>query len=301
MYVIMGATGNTGSVVAEKLLAKGEKVRVVGRDAKRLERFEQKGAEAFVADATDAGALTKAFSGANAAYAMIPPNIGAPDVRAYQEQVNDALVSAIEKNGVKHAVVLSSFGADKPNKTGPVVGLHNLEEKLNGIPGLNALYLRAGYFMKNILPQVGVIKSFGDMAGPVKGELPLPMIATRDIGAVAAEALLKLDFDEKRPRELQGARDISYVEAARIVGAAIGKPDLAYQQMPAEQLKPALLQMGMSPSMADLLLEMADALNSGYMKMLEPRSPQNTTPTTFETFVTDVFVPTYRGTKAAGA
>jgi uncharacterized protein YbjT (DUF2867 family) len=301
MYVIMGATGNTGSVVAEKLLAKGEKVRVVGRDAKRLERFEQKGAEAFVADATDAGALTKAFSGANAAYAMIPPNIGAPDVRAYQEQVNDALVSAIEKNGVKHAVVLSSFGADKPNKTGPVVGLHNLEEKLNGIPGLNALYLRAGYFMKNILPQVGVIKSFGDMAGPVKGELPLPMIATRDIGAVAAAALLKLDFDEKRPRELQGARDISYVEAARIVGAAIGKPDLAYQQMPAEQLKPALLQMGMSPSMADLLLEMADALNSGYMKMLEPRSPQNTTPTTFETFVTDVFVPTYRGTKAAGA
>jgi uncharacterized protein YbjT (DUF2867 family) len=301
MYVIMGATGNTGSVVAEKLLAKGEKVRVVGRDAKRLERFEQKGAEAFVADATDAGALTKAFSGANAAYAMIPPNIGAPDVRAYQEQVNDALVSAIEKNGVKHAVVLSSFGADKPNKTGPVVGLHNLEEKLNGIPGLNALYLRAGYFMKNILPQVGVIKSFGDMAGPVKGELPLPMIATRDIGAVAAEALLKLDFEEKRPRELQGARDISYVEAARIVGAAIGKPDLAYQQMPAEQLKPALLQMGMSPSMADLLLEMADALNSGYMKMLEPRSPQNTTPTTFETFVTDVFVPTYRGTKAAGA
>jgi hypothetical protein len=148
---------------------------------------------------------------------------------------------------------------------------------------------------------VGVIKSFGDMAGPVKGELPLPMIATRDIGAVAAEALLKLDFEEKRPRELQGARDISYVEAARIVGAAIGKPDLAYQQMPAEQLKPALLQMGMSPSMADLLLEMADALNSGYMKMLEPRSPQNTTPTTFETFVTDVFVPTYRGTKAAGA
>jgi uncharacterized protein YbjT (DUF2867 family) len=301
MYVIMGATGNTGSVVAEKLLAKGEKVRVVGRDAKRLERFEQKGAEAFVADATDAGALTKAFSGANAAYAMIPPNIGALDVRAYQEQVNDALVSAIEKNGVKHAVVLSSFGADKPNKTGPVVGLHNLEEKLNGIPGLNALYLRAGYFMKNILPQVGVIKSFGDMAGPVKGELPLPMIATRDIGAVAAEALLKLDFEEKRPRELQGARDISYVEAARIVGAAIGKPDLAYQQMPAEQLKPAQLQMGMSPSMADLLSEMADALNSGYMKMLEPRSPQNTTPTTFETFVTDVFVPTYRGTKAAGA
>jgi uncharacterized protein YbjT (DUF2867 family) len=301
MYVIMGATGNTGSVVAEKLLARGEKVRVIGRDAKRLEPFTQKGAEAFVADATNAGALTKAFSGAKAAYAMVPPNIGAPNVRAYQEQVSDALAAAIEKNGLRHAVVLSSFGADKPEKTGPVVGLYNLEKKLNRIPGLNALYLRAGYFMENILPQVGVIKSFGDMAGPVREDLPLPMIATRDIGAAAAEALLKLDFEGKGPRELQGAGDVAYLEVARIVGAAIGKPDLAYKQMPAEQLKPALLQMGMSSSMAELLLEMADALNSGYMRVLEPRSRQNTTPTSLETFISEVFVPTYRGTKAARA
>ena len=300
MYVITGATGHTGSVIAKKLMAKGEKVRVVGRDAKRLEPFAREGAEAFVADATDAGALAKAFSGAKAAYVMVPPNIGAPDVRAYQEQVNDALVSAIEKNGVKYAVVLSSVGADKPDKTGPVVGLHSLEKKLQRISELNAVYLRAGYFMENLLPQVGVIKSFGDMAGPVKAELALPMIATRDIGAVAAEVLLKLDFKGKRPRELQGARDVTYADTARIVGAAIGKPDLAYKQMPGAQLKPALMQMGMSSSMADLLLEMADALNSGYMKMLEPRSAENTTPTTLETFVTEVFVPAYQG-KAARA
>jgi hypothetical protein len=66
------------------------------------------------------------------------------------------------------------------------------------------------------------------------------------------------------------------------------------------QLKPALMQMGMSSDMADLLLEMAEALNSGYMRMLEPRSPENTTPTTLETFVAQVFVPAYRG-KSAGA
>jgi uncharacterized protein YbjT (DUF2867 family) len=300
MYVVTGATGNTGSVVAERLLAAGEKVRVVGRDAKRLERFTQKGAEPFVADAIDAGALAKAFSGAKAVYALIPPNITSSDVRAYQERVNDALVSAIEKNGVKYAVALSSFGADKPDKTGPVIGLHNLEKKLEGIPGLNALFLRAGYFMENILPQVDVIKSFGSMAGPVKEDLFLPFIATRDIGAVAAEALLKLNFQGKRPRELQGARDVSYTQVAKIVGAGIGKPDLAYKRLPAALLKPALTQMGLSSNMIDLLLEMADALNSGYMKMLEPRSPENTTPTPLEAFVTEVFVPAYRG-KAARA
>ena len=299
MYVITGATGNTGSVITEKLLAKGEKVRVIGRDAKRLERFTQKGAEAFVADETDRSALTKAFSGAKAVYALIPPNLAAPDVRAYQEQVSDDLAAAITKNGVKHAVVLSSFGADKPDRTGPVLGLHTLEEKLNGIAGLNALYLRAGYFMENILSQVGVIQSFGVIAGPVRADLALPLIATRDIGNAAAEALLKLDFNGKHTRELQGPRDVTYNDVAKIVGAAIGKPDLKYMQMPAAQLKPALTQMGMSSNMVDLLLEMAESLNSGHMKMLQPRSPANSTPTTFETFVAEVFVPAYRG-KAAG-
>jgi uncharacterized protein YbjT (DUF2867 family) len=300
MYVVIGATGHTGRVVAEKLLAKGEEVRAVGRDAKRLEPLKQKGAEAFLADVTDTGALTKAFSGAKAVYAMVPPNMSAPDVRSYQERVNDALAAAIEKSGVQYAVVLTSIGADKPDKTGPVVGLHNLEKKIGAVAGVNALYLRAGYFMENILPQVGVIQAFGNVGGPLRADLPLAMIATRDIGAFAAEALLKLDFQGKRTRELLGARDVTYAEVAKIIGAAIGKPSLSYMQLPAAQLKPALTQMGMSSNMADLLLEMSESLNSGYMKPLEPRSPQNTTPTTLETFVAEYFVPAFRG-KAARA
>jgi uncharacterized protein YbjT (DUF2867 family) len=295
MYVITGATGNTGSVVAERLLEAGQKVRVVGRDPKRLEKFTEKGAESFIADATDEGSLTNAFAGAKAVYAMIPPNIGAPDVRAYMESVSDALRSAIGKNGIKYAVVLSSVGADKSQGTGPVAGLHSLEKKLEGIPGLNALFLRAGYFMENLLPQAGVIKSMGIMAGPVTEDLPLPMIATRDIGAYAAEALLKLDFIGKSTHELQGPRDVTYVGTAKIVGASIGKDELTYKMAPAAQLKPVLMQMGMSSNMADLLLEMAGALNSGHMKMLEPRSAANTTPTTLETFVAEIFLPAYRG------
>src|SRR5580658_9645356 len=289
MYVITGATGNTGSVVGDKLLEAGQKVRVVGRDPKRLEKFTGKGAESFIADVTDAGALTKAFAGAKAVYAMIPPNLGAPDVRAYMESVSDALRSAIGKNGIKYAVVLSSVGADKSHGTGPVAGLHSLEKKLESIPGLNALFLRAGYFMENLLPQAGVIKSMGIMAGPVREDLPLPMIATRDIGAYAAEALLKLNYVGKNTHELRGLRDITYAETAKIVGAAIGKADLLYKHVPAAQLKPVLMQMRMSSNMADLLLEMAAALNSGHMKMLETRFPANTTPTSLETFVAEVF------------
>ena len=300
MYVITGATGHTGKTATDKLLATGAKVRVIGRDAKRLEQFARQGAEAVVADMTDASALERAFSGARAVYAVMPPNISAADVRAYQEQVTDSLAAAIRNNGIAYAVALSSTGADKTYGTGPVLGVHGLEKKLEAIAGLNALSLRCGYFMENLLPQIGIIQSLGFMAGPVRADVPLPMIATSDIGAVAAESLAKLDFVGKQTRELLGARHVTYTEAAKIIGTAIGKPDLAYRQVPASVLKPPMMQMGMSSNMVDLLLEMSDALNTGHMKSQEPRSARNTTATTLETFVAEVFAPAYRG-KAAGA
>jgi uncharacterized protein YbjT (DUF2867 family) len=294
MIAIVGASGNTGGVVAGKLLEAGEKVRVIGRNAARLERFTSKGAEALTADATDASSLTKAFEGAEAVYAMIPPNISAPDVRSYQAQVSDALTAAIAKARVRKAVVLSSYGADKPDKTGPVTGLHRLEEKLSAIAGLDAIYLRAGYFMENLLPQVAVIRKLGMLAGPVRADLPLPLIATRDIGVAAAELLLTPNFVGKQARELLGQRDVAYTEIAPIIGKAIGKPGLNYTKVPAMMLRPALTQMGMSASMANLLLEMAEALNSGHMVALEPRSESNTTPTSIEAFVTEEFVPRFQ-------
>jgi uncharacterized protein YbjT (DUF2867 family) len=300
MYVITGATGHTGKTATDKLLATGAKVRVIGRDTKRLEQFARQGAEAVVADMTDASALERAFSGARAVYAVMPPNISAADVRAYQEQVTDSLAAAIRNNGIAYAVALSSTGADKTYGTGPVLGVHGLEKKLEAIAGLNALSLRCGYFMENLLPQIGIIQSLGFMAGPVRADVPLPMIATSDIGAAAAESLAKLDFVGKQTRELLGARHVTYTEAAKIIGTAIGKPDLAYRQVPASVLKPPMMQMGMSSNMVDLLLEMSDALNTGHMKSQEPRSARNTTATTLETFVAEVFAPAYRG-KAAGA
>lgn len=127
-------------------------MRVIGRDAKRLERFSLNGAEPVVADMTDALAVEKAFSGARAVHALIPPNIAATDVRAYQERVTDSLVAAIRNNGIGYTIVVSSTGADKPSGTGPVVGLHGLEKKLESIDGLNVLSLRCGYFMENLLP-----------------------------------------------------------------------------------------------------------------------------------------------------
>jgi uncharacterized protein YbjT (DUF2867 family) len=294
MYAILGASGNTGRAIAKTLLARGQEVRVVGRNPEHLQRFTAHGAQAVSADVTDASALTKAFQGADSAYVLVPPDITSNDYRAYQDRVSDAIVAAIKNAGVKNVVLLSSIGADKPSGTGPVVGLHNLEQKLNAIPDLNALYLRAGYFMENTLPQVNVIRHAGSVIGPLHGDLKLKMIATRDIGQAAADALLRLDFHGKQPRELQGHRDIDYTEATAAIGKAIAQPTLGYVHAPDEQLRQAFTQMGMSENMAGLLLEMTNAMNSGHMKALEPRTTANTTPTSFEAFVNEQFVPAYQ-------
>jgi uncharacterized protein YbjT (DUF2867 family) len=294
MFAITGATGHTGNVAAKTLLARGHKVRVIGRSADRLKPLAEAGAEPFVADITDTKRLAEAFRGVEGIYAMVPPNPTGNDFRAFQERVSDAIASAVTNSKVMFVVSLSSVGADKSSGTGPVVGLHNLEERLNRIPDTNVLHLRAGYFMENTLAQIGAIKAMGKAVGPLRPDLKLPMIATRDIGAVAAERLLQLNFNGKQTRELLGQRDLNMTEAASIIGKAIGKPGLEYVRLPDDQMRPALVEVGMSQNFADLILQMAQALNAGHMRALEPRSPENATPTSYEQFVTENFLPLFR-------
>jgi uncharacterized protein YbjT (DUF2867 family) len=299
MYVVLGASGNSGHIVAQNLLARQQKVRVVGRNAAHLQPHAAQGAEIFIGDITDAAAITKAFNHADSAYVMIPPNLASDDPRGYQERVSDAIAAAVKSTGIKNVVSLSSIGADKNKGTGPIVGLHNLEQKLNQIDSANLLHLRAGYFMENTLPQVGAVRMAGAVIGPVRPDLKFPMIASRDIGAAAADALLNLAFRGKQTRELLGQRDLDYTEVAAIIGKAIGKPDLKYLNAPDDQVRAALIQNGMSDQVARLILELASALNSGHIRALESRSSRNTTPTSYETFVADTFVPAYQQQAAA--
>jgi uncharacterized protein YbjT (DUF2867 family) len=290
-YVILGASGNTGSIIANFLLSKGEKVRVMGRDAGRLQPFVRKGAEAFTANVTDAAALTKAFSGARAAYLMLPPITSRED----QERESDAIAKAVKDSGLRYAVYLSSYGAHVPEGTGPIAGLHSSEQKLNAISGLNVLHLRAAYFMENNLASIDMIHGMGIFGHALLPNLKMPMIATLDVGDYAAQRLLDLDFSGKQTRELLGERDLSMTEATAVIARALGKPDLRYEQFSYDQLQQALTQMGISSKKAAVYIEMYRAINAGVIAPLEPRSAENSTPTSFEKFVQDVFAPAYRG------
>src|SRR5271154_5343863 len=149
MIVVTGATGRTGRVVAETLLARGEKVRVVGRDAKKLTPLVGRGAEGVVGNVEDVASMTAAFEGATAVYLVLPEDLSQQDLRAHQERVSSSYAAAIGNAGVRFAVDLSSVGAQHAEKTGPIVGLHNHEQKLDRVAGLNVLHLRAAYFMEN--------------------------------------------------------------------------------------------------------------------------------------------------------
>ena len=291
MYVILGASGNTGSIIVNFLLSKGEKVRVVGREVGRLQRFARKGAEAFTADLSDAAALTKALSGARVAYLMLPPL----NSREEQERQSDAISKAVKESGLRYAVHLSSYGAHVSEGTGPVTGLHSSEQKLNAIGGLNVLHLRAAYFMENNLAAIDMIHGIGLFGHALLPDLKLPMIATRDVGDYAAQRLLDLDFSGKQTSELLGERDLSMTEATAVIARGIGKPDLRYEQFPYHQVQQALTQTGFSPRKAEVYIEMFQAINAGVLAAQEPRSPQNSTPTSFETFVQDVFAAAYHG------
>jgi uncharacterized protein YbjT (DUF2867 family) len=289
MYVILGASGNTGSIVANFLLSKGKKVRVVGRDSGRLQRFVDKGAEAFTADMSDAAALTKAFSGARAAYLLLPPAKSRED----QERESDAIAKAVKESGLRYAVYLSSYGAQVPEGTGPVAGLHSLEQKLNAISGLNVLHLRAAYFMENNLAAIGMIHRMGLFGNALLPDVKFPMVATRDVGNYAAQRLLDLDFSGKQTRELLGERDLSMTETTSVIARGIGKPELRYEQFPYDQVKQVLTQLGVPPKGAAMYIEMYKAINAGVLVPLESRSRENTTPTSIEQFVQDVFAAAY--------
>lgn len=293
MFVITGATGNTGKRIADALLAAGKKVRVVGRSADKLKPLADQGADVFAGDVTDAAAMTRALDGAAAAYLMVPPHMGAESMAAFQDAVIAAYAAAIEKAGLKHAVTLSSIGAQHAEKVGPIKGLHRLEQRLNRIAGLNVLHLRPGHFMENLLTYIGLIKSMGMIAGTQRGDKPMPWTATRDTAAVAAGRLLRLDFTASSVLELVGPRDTSMEEAAKLVGIAIGKPGLGYNRFPAMMVRPALAQMGMSGDVIANIIEMYEGVDNGLV-VTETASPDRSlTPTRLETFIAEELVPVF--------
>lgn len=284
MYVITGATGHTGIIISKRLLEAGKKVRIISRDHEKAKELVSMGADLFMGSHSDVELLKRAFNGATAVYAMIPGNMQAESYLEFQMSYISPLAAALEACKVKYVVALSSQGAQHESGNGVVLGLNKMEKMFNAVNGLNTLHLRAGYFMENILPQAGLIKQMGMMGSPVKADIPLNLIATKDIGEYASKRLLALDFSGKNHQDLLGQRNVSYDEVARILGPVIGKPDLKYIQFTYDDFKKAMMEnWGATANAADAMNELVKMLNEGKAGFAQ-RTDANTTATSIEEF-----------------
>jgi uncharacterized protein YbjT (DUF2867 family) len=262
MYAVTGVTGNTGSVVAEELLRRGEKVRVIVRNAEKGSAWRDKGAEVVVASVDDGEALGRALEGTEGAYLLLPPDMSTTDAIARAQKIGDAFAAAIRKSGVPHVVFLSSIGGQHDAGTGPIRALHEIELRLRAT-GINLTILRPTYFLENwasVLPaavQNGVLPSF------LPADLTFPMIATKDIGVAAADALLHPPTGE-RILELAGPRDYSPNDIATAVGSVLGRkvePAVA----PLDAVVPTFVSFGVSEHVASLFREMYEGVISGHV------------------------------------
>jgi uncharacterized protein YbjT (DUF2867 family) len=297
MYTILGATGNVGRKISDILIKKGQKVRLIARSIDRLRPFVGKQAEVFAGDATDTEFLVKAFTGSDAVFTILPRNIKAENGLSYADKIGASIARALTLARVKYVVNLSSVGAELPEGTGPIIGLHRQEERLNNIKGLNVLHLRAAFFMENQLMNIDLIKSRGVNGSAIRGDIRFPMIATKDIAAFAAERLMKCDFTGSSIRYLLGQRDLSMIDATELIGRKINNPALVYVMFPYNEAEKGLMSAGLSPDMSRLYVEMIKAFNDS--RIIAKRTPENTTPTSFEVFCEEVFVPAFMPAKAA--
>jgi len=281
MYAVTGVTGNTGSVVADELLRRGERVRVIVRSAEKGNAWREKGADVVVASVEDAEALGRALEGTRGAYLLLPPDLGTSDAIARARAIGDAFVAAIRKSHVPHVVFLSSMGGQHEAGTGPIRALHEIEVRLRAT-GISLTILRPTYFLENwasVLPaavQNGVLPSF------IPADLSLPMIATKDIGIAAAGALLHPPTGE-RILELAGPRDYSPTDIAAAAGSILGRkvePAVA----PLDAVVPTFLSFGVSEHVASLFREMYEGVISDHVAWDGKGERKRGTTTPEETF-----------------
>ena len=260
MFIVVGATGNTGASVAETLLGKKQPVRVVVRSTEKGAGWKAKGAEVVVASLDDVSALTKAFEGAKGIYLLVPPNYGAEAWLADQRARMDRAAEAVQKSGAEHVVFLSSVGGHIAGETGPIRAASYGEQTLEAVTK-NITILRPSYFMENWAPVIGAAKAEGVLPTFIAPQAKIPMTSTKDIGRIGAEHLMA-GGSGKQIVEMAGPAEYSPNEVASVLGRILGKTVTA-QHAPLSAVVPAFKSFGFSDEAARLFEEMYTAFSKG--------------------------------------
>jgi uncharacterized protein YbjT (DUF2867 family) len=265
-YVITGGAGNISKPLTLALLKAGHEVTVIGRNAEHLKELTDAGAKAAIGSVDDVNFLTNAFAGADAVYTMVPPRM---DITASWKQtigqVGKNYAAAIKASNIKYVVNLSSVGAHLPEGCGPVSGLYIVEQALNELTGVNVKHLRPMYFFANLLANVGLIKHMNIIGSNFGGNnFKFALVDTNDIADAAFEELNKLNFTGNSVRYI-ASDEVTTDEIAKVIGTAIGKPELPWVTFSDEQAFGGMVQAGLTEEIARNYAEMGHAISDGSM------------------------------------
>jgi NAD(P)H dehydrogenase (quinone) len=283
MFTVMGITGRVGGTVAENLLAAGKKVRGVVRNPEKAKGWADRGVELVTSAYDDAQGLSRAFTGSEGVFAMIPPDFApAPDLPDQTRGIA-AMREALDQSKPGKAVFLSSIGAEQTSGLGLITSTHLMEEATRTL-SIPVAYLRAGSFMENWLGMSDSIRNSGEMPffyAPLDRKFPL--VATRDIGLAGAQ-VLQQSWTGERVLEVDGPKGgTNLYEVATAFGKALGR-DVKAVPLPEQAWQSVLEAMGTPADRTGLYIEMVKGFNSGWIHFGNPGTEKFHGSTTIEEF-----------------
>ncbi|SKB35142.1 NAD(P)H-binding protein [Daejeonella lutea] len=262
-FVITGSLGNISKPLAQKLVEAGHQVTVISSQPERAKDIENLGAKPAIGNLKDIAFLAQTFQGADAVYTMVPPNYETSDYRQYFRDMANSYAAAIKSAGVKRVVNLSSIGAHLPEGTGPIKGLHDLEQIFSSLDDVAIVHLRPAYFYTNYYANIDMIRHAGILGSNYPADANLVMAHPSDIADVAAE-LIQQPITGKTVRYI-ASDEISAGEATKLLGSAIDKPELPWVEFSDEQSYAGMVQAGLSEELSRNYTEMGNAVKSGIL------------------------------------
>ncbi len=288
MIVVTAPTGNIGKQVLADLLKSDEAVRVIVRDASKLPAGASQRVEVIEGSHGDREIVNRAFEGADSVFWLVPSDMQAKDVTAAYVDFTKPACEAFKSQGVKRVVGVSALGRGWPKGAGLVSAALAMDD-LIASTGVSYRALANPSFMENLLGQAGALKNQGMFFSPLDGDRKFPACSTRDIATSATRLLLDKTWTGVGELAVLGPEDLSNNDMAQILSEVLGKP-VKFQQIPMEAFRTQLASFGTSESVSQAFIDMMTAKNEG-MDNLEPRTPANTTPTSFRQWAEQVLKP----------
>ncbi|MDW5550958.1 NmrA family NAD(P)-binding protein [Methanosarcina sp.] len=263
MNIILGATGQIGSMLVENLLKKGQPVRAVIRDSSKVQELNNKGAEVVIADYFDAETLKRAFQGGSSVFLLTPENPECKNCLKEIQMIINNYREAVFSSGLTKIVGLSSMGAQHEAGTGNLMASYMLEHAFSDLE-IEQIFVRPAYYFSNWLGYLELVKENGILPTFFPPEMELPMIAPPDVAKFLAE-VMTCKNPQERIYEIMGPRDYSSLYITKIFREVLNR-NITLQQILPEEWESTLTQAGFSKDAADNFILMTKAVIEGKIK-----------------------------------